>query len=100
MGVLFPRIEKEKPTAEQPTKAAAKPSEAPPSGDGLIDISEFAKVDIRVARVLEAVPVEGSDKLLELRVDSGSDTRIIIADWRCIIARVPGRGKRYCSSPT
>ncbi|MGV7927847.1 MAG: methionine--tRNA ligase [Spirochaetota bacterium] len=79
VGVLFPRIEKEKPTAEQPTKAAAKPSEAPPSGDGLIDISEFAKVDIRVARVLEAVPVEGSDKLLELRVDSGSDTRIIIA---------------------
>jgi methionyl-tRNA synthetase len=47
--------------------------------DGLIDISEFAKVDIRVAAVLKASAIEGSDKLLELEVDSGIDTRIIIA---------------------
>ncbi|HSV98027.1 MAG TPA: methionine--tRNA ligase [Spirochaetota bacterium] len=76
MGVLYPRIEKEKPNAGQPSP---KPSAEAASGDGLIDISEFAKVDIRVAQIIEASVVEGSDKLLELRVDSGADTRTIIA---------------------
>ena len=46
---------------------------------GLLDISEFAKVDIRVAKILQAARVEGSEKLLELQVDSGLDTRTIIA---------------------
>ena len=87
MGVLFPRIEKEKP-AGQDKPAAAKKAEdkkgeakaAPAAeGDGLIDISEFLKVDIRVAQVLSAERVEGSDKLLQLQVDSGLDTRTIIA---------------------
>ena len=42
-------------------------------------IKDFAKVDIRVAEILKAENVEGSDKLLELEVNSGLDTRTIIA---------------------
>jgi len=86
MEILFPRLEKE--GKEKKEKAAkdgaaekAKKSdiEKNEDSDGLIDISEFGKVDIRVARVLEAEKVEGSDKLLQLTVDSGTDERQIVA---------------------
>ncbi len=36
-----------------------------------IDIGTFAKIDLRVARVIEASLVEGADKLLRLRLDLG-----------------------------
>jgi methionyl-tRNA synthetase len=46
---------------------------------GLIEIGDFGKVDIRVADILEASGVEGSDKLLYLKVNSGLDERFIVA---------------------
>jgi len=45
----------------------------------LIDISEFGKVDLRVAEVLEAERVEGANKLLKLQIDLGSEKRQIVA---------------------
>jgi methionyl-tRNA synthetase len=47
-----------------------------------ISLEEFAKVDLRVATVLEATSVEGADKLLRLRVDIGSEQRTIFAGIR------------------
>lgn len=44
-----------------------------------ISIEDFKKVDLRVAEVLEARPVAGADKLLELRVRIGAETRTIVA---------------------
>ncbi|MGR9106700.1 MAG: methionine--tRNA ligase [Gammaproteobacteria bacterium] len=44
-----------------------------------IGFSDFAKVDLRIARILKAAPVEGADKLLQLSVDLGSETRTIFA---------------------
>ncbi|HDP79292.1 MAG TPA: methionine--tRNA ligase [Spirochaetes bacterium] len=76
IGVIYPRVEKE--TGTEAKKEEAKPDGAG-DGEGLIDITEFSRVDIRVAQVMEASAVEGSDKLLELTVDSGLDTRVIIA---------------------
>ncbi|HEX6986015.1 MAG TPA: hypothetical protein VF170_11600, partial [Planctomycetaceae bacterium] len=38
-------------------------------------IDDFMKVDMRVARVLEAAPVEGADKLLRLTLSLGGDVR-------------------------
>jgi methionyl-tRNA synthetase len=51
-------------------KAAAKsaPETAPPASIG---IDEFAKVELRVARILAAEAVSGSDKLLKLSLDVG-----------------------------
>jgi methionyl-tRNA synthetase len=37
------------------------------------------KVDLRIARITAAAHVEGADKLLELTVDIGSDSRTIFA---------------------
>ena len=74
LGILFPKIEKVKvETLSEPVKD--KKSDTA----GLIDISDFGKVDIRVALVINAEKVDGSDKLLYLTVDSGSDTRQIVA---------------------
>ena len=44
-----------------------------------ITIDEFAKVDLRVARVVKAEPVEGADKLLRLTLDLGDGSRNVFA---------------------
>ncbi len=45
----------------------------------MIGIEDFLKVDLRVAKVLEAERVEGSEKLLKLRVSLGEEERTIVA---------------------
>jgi tRNA-binding protein len=40
-----------------------------------VGIEDFLKLDIRVARVLSAERVEGSEKLLKLRVSLGDEER-------------------------
>lgn len=42
-------------------------------------IDEFKNVDLRIAKVLEAESVAGSDKLVKLRVSLGKEERQIIA---------------------
>jgi methionyl-tRNA synthetase len=44
-----------------------------------IDIGDFSKVDLRIARITAAKPVKGADKLLELTVDIGSESRTVFA---------------------
>jgi len=44
-----------------------------------IKIDDFIKVDLRVAKVINAKEIEDSRKLLELEVDLGDDTRTIFA---------------------
>jgi methionyl-tRNA synthetase len=43
------------------------------SGDGLIDISDFAKVELRVGQVLTAEHIPKADKLLLITVDIGEE---------------------------
>jgi len=51
------------------TPATARSDEAPP----IISIDDFARLDLRVARIIAAEVVEGSDKLLRLTLDAGED---------------------------
>ena len=46
---------------------------------GTISIDEFRKIDLRVARILEAEAVTGADKLLRLTLDLGSEQRTVFA---------------------
>lgn len=71
-GSVFPRIQEKK---KEGTKQKAKDD----SREGLIDISEFGRVQLVVAEVIEAEKVEGADKLLKLQIDIGSEKRQIIA---------------------
>ncbi|HYF60403.1 MAG TPA: methionine--tRNA ligase [Burkholderiaceae bacterium] len=61
------------PTGPAPAAPAApkkaKPAEPPP--EGTIGIDEFGRVDLRIARIVSAETVEGSDKLLKLSLDVG-----------------------------
>ena len=44
-----------------------------------ISIEDFSKVQMRVGQILEAEKIEGSRKLLKLRVDIGSEVRQLVA---------------------
>jgi methionyl-tRNA synthetase len=56
-------------------KTAANGSDAP----GVINIDDFAKVDLRVAKIVEAELVDGSEKLLRLTLDLGTETRTVFS---------------------
>jgi methionyl-tRNA synthetase len=45
----------------------------------LISINDFAKLDLRVAEIVEAERVEGTDKLVRLEIDLGTEKRQIVA---------------------
>ncbi|MCH8553207.1 MAG: methionine--tRNA ligase [Natronospirillum sp.] len=56
--------------------AASKKDDAP----GVIQFNDFARLDLRVARVIEADHVEGADKLLQLKLDVGNgETRQVFS---------------------
>jgi methionyl-tRNA synthetase len=65
--------------AEAPAKPAEKKA-APASADGLCTIDDFMKVDLRIARIVNAEHVEGADKLVRLTLDIGEEkTRNVFA---------------------
>ncbi|MCO6544981.1 MAG: methionine--tRNA ligase [Gilliamella sp.] len=82
---LFNRIDMDKITnmiEETKQQAAlaqpAKPKVAEPIAD-TINFDDFAKVDMRVALIKHACFVEGSDKLLQLTLDIGDETRNVFS---------------------
>lgn len=72
------------PNPTQAPGAAAPAPPAAPAADGApvdsrIAIDDFMRVELRVAKVLEAEAVPKSKKLLKLRVDVGTEQRTIVA---------------------
>lgn len=90
---LMTRVEKDKISAmiedskedlANEVKTAAPPStdDSPLTKDPIADIIEFgdfAKIDLRVARIAKAEHVEGAEKLLRLTLDLGGETRNVFA---------------------
>ncbi len=81
---LFPRIEVEK--EEQPQKPAKaekqqkkQKQEKAEVAEGEISIDDFAKIQLRVAKVLEAEAVPKADKLLKLKIDLGNEQRELVS---------------------
>ena len=60
-------------------KGAAAATGADAATPATITIDDFKKIDLRVARIANAEYVEGSDKLLKLTLDLGSETRTVFA---------------------
>jgi methionyl-tRNA synthetase len=66
------------PSVAGATSAGVSPT--PPPADGSrIDIAEFAKVELRAAKVTAAEKIAGSKKLVKLQVDLGGETRQVVA---------------------
>jgi methionyl-tRNA synthetase len=71
------------PEKPMPTTAATPSTPSPAEGAAPISIDDFAKIDLRIARIVDAKYVEGADKLLQLTVDIGEGrTRNIFAGIR------------------
>ena len=72
------------PQGAPPAAASAPPATvqpvAPPAGPPpQISLDDFAKVDLRIAKVLSAEKVPKADKLLKLRVTLGTEERTVVA---------------------
>ncbi|WP_271629131.1 methionine--tRNA ligase [Caldicellulosiruptor sp. DIB 104C] len=86
---LFPRIvdEKEEQEVQEQNKTdVTKIEGAVPADDKredekkeYISIEDFSKIELKVAKILEAEKIEGADKLLKLIVDLGDEKRQIVA---------------------
>ncbi len=81
---LFNRIDAEKLLAEieaENAAKAAKEEEKKPAFEEMpqIPIDDFAKVDLRVAKVVDCKPVKKAKKLLELTLDDGTGTPRTVA---------------------
>ena len=84
---LLTRVEEKQIDAMiEETKAAQAAAEKETPGPlgtdplaGEISIDDFMKVDLRVARVEAAEKVEGSDKLIQVTLDLGSEKRNVFA---------------------
>jgi methionyl-tRNA synthetase len=72
---LFPRVETRKETTVSDTPPPSPEKET----DERIDIADFARLDLRAARITAAERVEGSKKLVKLQVDLGSESRQVVA---------------------
>ncbi|MDE5584235.1 MAG: methionine--tRNA ligase [Ruminococcus sp.] len=90
-GILFPRIDVEKEIEELNSiiklnmeKAQSALSESEKTTEKIelapeITIDDFAKIEIRVAKVLECEKVKKSDKLLCLQLDDGMGGRQVVS---------------------
>ena len=66
--VLFPPIEEKGETVMEEEKT-----------ENFITINDFAKLDLRIAEILEAEKVEGTDNLIKLTVSLGQEKRTLVA---------------------
>lgn len=82
-AIIFPRIDLEKELAElEATQAAANPVnplKEEIEGIAKIGIDDFAKVDLRVAKITECAPVKKAKKLLQLTLDDGTGSPRTVA---------------------
>ena len=84
---LLTRIEKEQIEAMTHDSIENAPAEeetlsGPLTDDPIADeitFDDFAKVDLRIAKIVKAEHVEGADKLLQLTLDIGNETRNVFA---------------------
>ena len=91
---LMTRVEQDKIDAMLNDAQQSTAASAPPPDQGrqqtnaslnndpisaLVNFDDFAKLDLRIAKIIKAEHVEGADKLLQLSLDLGGETRTVFA---------------------
>ena len=86
---IFPRVDVKKQKQPQRKETAPPKREKARLGNlaskvtketsSLISFADFQKLDLQVARILSAEPIEGADRLLKLQVDLGTEKRQLVA---------------------
>ena len=64
------------------TSQPTTPTTPPAPADNTIQYDDFAKLELRVATVVECIPHPNADKLLVLQIDLGGERRQICAGLR------------------
>lgn len=77
---LMARVEADKVDAV--VAATREEAEVLPDAHPQIDLDDFARIDLRIARVAEAEEVAGADRLLRLTLDLGGESRQVLAGIR------------------
>ena len=62
--------------------------------EGIVSFNDWSKIDLRVAEILKVEEIKGADKLLKLKIDLGTETRIIVAGIKLYYAKEELEGKR------
>jgi methionyl-tRNA synthetase len=77
--ILFTKIEDTVIEAERKNLGVPEQSAGAAAAKETISIDDFAKIDLRIGKVLECERVKKSQKLLKVKVEVGSERRQIIA---------------------
>ncbi|MEW8491768.1 MAG: methionine--tRNA ligase [Candidatus Thiodiazotropha endolucinida] len=87
---------KEDLAGQAPAQTAKPAADSPLVTDPITDtiqFDDFAKLDLRIARIAKAEHVEGADKLLQLTLDLGGETRNVFAGIKSAYAPKDLEGK-------
>jgi methionyl-tRNA synthetase len=74
----------EKQAVEQKAKETIHPALDIATEDDYITLNDFAKIDLRVALIIQAEAVEGADKLLKLTLDVGDEQRTVFSGIKSV----------------
>jgi methionyl-tRNA synthetase len=88
---LFPRVDLKEFLKEEKTRQAPQKKEEKMD---MITFDEFKKMDLRVGEIFKAEKVEGTDKLVKMEVDIGTEKRTMVAGVADVYAPEELEGKK------
>lgn len=59
-----------------------------------VSFKDWSKLDLRTAEILGAEEIKGSDKLYKLKIDLGTETRILVAGLKSYYTKEELEGKK------
>lgn len=91
---LLTRVEPQRVAAMLEQSRASLAPQRPPDGKPCIEIDDFTKLDLRIARIESAREIDGADKLLALDLDLGElGTRQVFAGIKSAYSAVDLEGR-------
>ena len=91
---LLTRVEPQRVAAMLEQSRASLAPQRPPGGKPGIEIDDFAKLDLRIARIESAREIDGADKLLALDLDLGElGTRQVFAGIKSAYSALDLKGR-------
>jgi methionyl-tRNA synthetase len=62
--------------------------------EGLVSLSDWEKLDLRVGQIIEVEDIAGADKLYKLTIDIGEETRTVCAGIKKYYSKDELKGKK------
>ncbi|MBS3093670.1 hypothetical protein J4456_03780 [Candidatus Pacearchaeota archaeon] len=62
--------------------------------ENVVSFNDWQKLDLRTGEILEVEEVKGADKLYKLKIDIGTETRILVAGLKQYYTRDELEGKK------